>query len=209
MTKQRWDLHRWAQLALLVALMLVLDLTGLAMIPLPGQYASVMTVPVAVGAMLLGPAAGGLLGGVMGLVSFFTAMKRGFDTLFLAGYTGGSVVVLAAAYTVVPRVLMGLATGWLYRLLRRWDKRGTASFYLGGLAAPLLNTVLFMSALIGIFLGAPTLENLLGQELLETFRSNIVLFAAAYVGVQALIEAAIGCAISGTVCKVLRSVQKR
>ena len=52
------------ELALLVAIMLMMNLTGLAMIPLPGQYASIMTVPVAVGAMILGPLAGGVLGGI-------------------------------------------------------------------------------------------------------------------------------------------------
>ena len=50
------------ELALLVAIMLMMNITGLAMIPLPGQYASIMTVPVAVGAMLLGPLAGGEIG---------------------------------------------------------------------------------------------------------------------------------------------------
>ena len=62
------------ELALLVGILLMMNLTGLAMIPLPGQYASIMTVPVAVGAMILGPLAGGVLGGVMGCISFYTAI---------------------------------------------------------------------------------------------------------------------------------------
>ena len=43
MTKKKFDLHYLVTLALLTALMLVMDVTGLAMIPLPGQYASIMT----------------------------------------------------------------------------------------------------------------------------------------------------------------------
>ena len=54
------------ELALLVAIMLMMNITGLAMIPLPGQYASIMTVPVAVGAIVMGHLAGGVLVGVMG-----------------------------------------------------------------------------------------------------------------------------------------------
>lgn len=63
------------ELALLVAILLVMNITGLAMIPLPGQYASIMTVPVAIGAIMLGPLGGGIMGFAMGAISFYTAVK--------------------------------------------------------------------------------------------------------------------------------------
>ena len=119
---KRADLTFLMELALLVAILLAMNITGLAMIPLPGQYASMMTVPVAVGAMMLGPLAGGVLGGVMGCISFYTAIKTGFSTLFLAGYTGGIVPLLfystfryygqmsenASALYLIPLALTGL-----------------------------------------------------------------------------------------------------
>ena len=197
------------ELAMLVGILLVMNLTGLAMIPLPGQYASIMTVPVAVGAMMLGPMAGGILGGVMGCISFYTAIKTGFSTLFLAGYTGGIVPLLSFVNTIIPRILMGVCVGWIYRIVRKVDRSKTVSYYVGGIAAPLLNTLLYMTVLILIFLNAPTLELLLGEELMAKFRENVVLFAAAYVGVQALIEAVVGCVISGSVCKALGVILKR
>ena len=197
------------ELAMLVGILLVMNLTGLAMIPLPGQYASIMTVPVAVGAMMLGPMAGGILGGVMGCISFYTAIKTGFSTLFLAGYTGGIVPLLSFVNTTIPRILMGVCVGWIYRIVRKVDRSKTVSYYVGGIAAPLLNTLLYMTVLILIFLNAPTLELLLGEELMAKFRENVVLFAAAYVGVQALIEAVVGCVISGSVCKALGVILKR
>ena len=209
MVKARTNLTYLMELALLIGILLVMNLTGLAMIPLPGQYASIMTVPVAVGAMMLGPLAGGVLGGVMGCISFYTALKTGFSTLFLAGYTGGIVVLLSVVNTIIPRVLMGVCVGWLFRGVRRLDKRNTLCYYIGGLAAPLLNTLFYMSVLVLLFLNAPTLHNLLGEELMAMFQDNILLFVAAYVGVQALIEAAVGCVISGSVCKALRVVVKR
>ena len=95
MVRAKTSLTYLMELALLVGILLMMNITGLAMIPLPGQYASIMTVPVAVGAMMLGPLAGGVLGGVMGCISFYTAIKTGFSTLFLAGYTGG----VAVSYT--------------------------------------------------------------------------------------------------------------
>ena len=209
MSKKKADLHYLVQLALLMAVLFVMDVTGLAIIPLPGQNASIMTVPVAVGAMLMGPLAGGVLGGIMGFISFYTALKTGFSNLFLAGYTGAAVVLLSFVNSVIPRVLMGVSTGWIYRLVQKVDRTKTVSFYVGGLAAPLLNTLFYMTVLILIYLNAPTLEALLGPELMAKFKDNILLFAAAYVGVQALIEAAIGCVLSGSVCKVLGTVWKK
>lgn len=209
MEKAKTNLTYLIELALLVGILLMMNITGLAMIPLPGQYASIMTVPVAVGAMMLGPLAGGVLGGVMGCISFYTAIKTGFSTLFLAGYTGGMVVVLSFVNTIIPRILMGVCVGWVYRAASRLDRGNTVSYYIGGIAAPLLNTLFYMTVLVLIFLNAPTLQALLGEELMAKFQDNILLFVAAYVGVQALIEAALGCVISGSVCKALRVVWKQ
>ena len=209
MEKVKTNLTYLIELALLVGILLMMNITGLAMIPLPGQYASIMTVPVAVGAMMLGPLAGGVLGGVMGCISFYTAIKTGFSTLFLAGYTGGIVVVLSFINTIIPRILMGICVGWVYRAASRLDRGNTISYYIGGIAAPLLNTLFYMTVLVLIFLNAPTLQDLLGEELMAKFQDNILLFVAAYVGVQALIEAALGCVISGSVCKALRVVLKQ
>ena len=209
MEKAKTNLTYLIELALLVGILLMMNITGLAMIPLPGQYASIMTVPVAVGAMMLGPLAGGVRGGVMGCISFYTAIKTGFSTLFLAGYTGGIVVVLSFINTIIPRILMGICVGWVYRAASRLDRGNTISYYIGGIAAPLLNTLFYMTVLVLIFLNAPTLQALLGEELMAKFQDNILLFVAAYVGVQALIEAALGCVISGSVCKALRVVLKQ
>ena len=44
---------------------------------------------------------------------------------------------------------------------------------------------------------------------MATFKDNILLFVAAYVGIQAVLEMVAGCVISGTICKALRVVVKR
>lgn len=209
MVKAKTNLTYLMELALLVGILLMMNITGLAMIPLPGQYASIMTVPVAVGAMMLGPLAGGVLGGVMGGISFYTAIKTGFSTMFLAGYTGGLAVGLSFLNTIPPRILMGVCVGWLFRALYKLDRSKTICYYIGGLAAPVLNTLLYMTVLVCIFLNAPTLNVLLKPELMAAFQDNILLFVAAYVGIQAVLEAVAGCVISGTICKALRVVMKQ
>lgn len=207
--RQKQKLRYMVTLAFLAAILFVMDLTGIAMIPLPGQYASIMTVPVAIGAMMLGPTAGGILGGVMGFISFYTALKTGFRDYLLMGYDGAALPLLSVLNAFVPRILMGVVTGWIFKLLKRVDKTKTICYYVGGVAAPLLNTVLFMSVLLPIFMTAPNLVNLLGEDLYASFKDNILLFALAYVGIQALLEAIVGCIISGSVGKALSKVLKQ
>ena len=63
------------QLALLTALMLVMANTFLGYIRVGLLTMSLMTVPLAIGAMLCGPAAGAWLGFVFGMTSFFNAVN--------------------------------------------------------------------------------------------------------------------------------------
>ena len=62
------------QLALLLALLLILSYTPLGYLPVGPLVLSLLSVPVAIGAMLLGPLGGAVLGGAFGLTS--TAQHR-------------------------------------------------------------------------------------------------------------------------------------
>ena len=207
--KKKTNLRYLIELALLMAILLMMNITGLAMIPLPVQYASIMTVPVAVGAMMLGPLAGTVLGTTMGCISFYTAVKTGFATMTLAGYSGATMIILTLVNTIVTRALMGFCTGWVFKAIQKIDKTKTICYYVGGIAAPLLNTLFYMTVLVIVFLNAPNIAAVLGEDLLYKLQHNAVLFVAAYVGIQALIEAAVGCIISGSICKVLKVALKK
>ena len=63
------------QLAILVAVEIVMKLIGLGSVPVGPLYMSFLTVPIAVGAIVLGPLASTILGGVFGFVSFMDAIK--------------------------------------------------------------------------------------------------------------------------------------
>ena len=70
--KNRKKDTRWmALLAMLVAVELVLVATGIGLIPLPVIKATTLHIPVILGAVLLGPLAGGILGAVFGLSSMW------------------------------------------------------------------------------------------------------------------------------------------
>ena len=66
---------RWlTQLALLVAVLLVMNYTPLGYLQVGPLSMSLLTIPVAIGAMTLGPVAGAILGGVFGTTSFVSAL---------------------------------------------------------------------------------------------------------------------------------------
>ena len=68
------DLRTLTRLALLVAIELVMKAIGLGSVPMGPLYMSFLTLPIAVGAITMGPVAGAVLGGVFGAVSFYDAV---------------------------------------------------------------------------------------------------------------------------------------
>ena len=113
MKNNRFDATFIAQMGLLIAIELVMKLTGLGSVPVGPLYMSFLTVPIAIGAMLLGPVAGAITGAVFGLVSFYDAMTG-------ASVMTGAFFQISPLNTfmlcVVMRVLMGAAVGFLFRL---------------------------------------------------------------------------------------------
>ena len=123
------------RVALLVAIELVMKMVGLGSVPVGPLYMSFLTLPIAVGAITMGPAVGALLGGVFGAVSFYDAI------------TGASAMT-GALFQVSPvntfilcvgmRVLMGLCCGLIFSSLKRFDKPGTWSYIVSAMFVVLL-----------------------------------------------------------------------
>jgi len=64
------------QLGLMIAVIIVMSLTPLGYIKTPGLTITLLTVPVAIGAMLLGPVGGLVCGLTFGLTSFLSGHSR-------------------------------------------------------------------------------------------------------------------------------------
>jgi uncharacterized membrane protein len=189
-----------AQVALLVAIMLVMQFTGINSIRIGPLKMSFMTLPVAIGAMLVGPVAGMILGTVFGLLSFWSAVAgTGGLTTFFFQYKPFSTFVLC----VVMRSLMGLCCGLIFKVVSKLDKdEKTWSYFVGALSAPLLNTIFFMGYIILFFYN---MENV--QALVESLgAANPLHFVILLVGVQGLIEAVVVAILGGILTKVLSKV---
>ena len=155
------DLRTLTRLALLVAIELVMKAIGLGSVPMGPLYMSFLTLPIAVGAITMGPVAGAVLGGVFGAVSFYDAV------------TGASAMT-GALFQVSPvntfilcvgmRVLMGVCVGLIFNAVKNFDKPGTWSYLVSAMCAPALNTLFFMGYIVLAFYGCDYVQNLDGIE---------------------------------------------
>ena len=104
--KNRTNVRWLTQLALLVAILLVLNYTPLGYLQIGPLSASLLTVPVA----------GAILGGVFGATSFIQAVegKSAMGAALFQVSPAGTFVVC-----FVARVLMGLCTALIFNALRK------------------------------------------------------------------------------------------
>ena len=201
MTKSKFSTKYLVEMALLVAIILLMAFTPIGYIKTAGLEITLIVIPVAVGAVTLGPTAGAILGGVFGITSFIQCF--GMSTFGVALF---SVSPLRTAIVcIVPRVLMGWLTAVIFKAISSKDKTSFVQYLVASIAGPLLNTILFTGTLLLLFNNAPIII-----QLKEQFGStNVMAFAAAFVGVNGLIEAGV-CAVLGTaLCKALSVAMKK
>lgn len=177
--------------AILIAITLLMGLTPLGTLRTPFLSVSLVTLPVAIAAMLIGPMGAFICATVFGLTSLFNAVT-GQSGLLSALFQISPFGVFVTA--VIARMLMGICDGYIFKGLRRLTKRPVI-YYLTGLAAPLLNTLFFMGSLVLFFYNSDYIKGM-AQKL---GAANPMAFVVALVGTQGLIEAAAGCLLGGTV----------
>ena len=200
--KQTSGTRRLTQLALLAALLLVMNFTPLGYLQVGPLSMSLMSIPVSIGAMLMGPVDGAILGGVFGATSFLQAVQGTSpmgSELFAYSPVGSFVVCFVA------RVLVGLCCGLVYQGMRKiLPGKEKVCAAVGGFSAAFLNTVFFMGFLVLLFYGSPYVQGIV--EALGV--SNPLAFVVAVVGVQAIVEWAACCVVAAAVTVPLRKYLK-
>ena len=189
---------RLVMLALLTALLLLFEVTGLGYIRTPGLEFTVMQVPVIIGAIVLGPGAGAVLGTVFGLTSFWQCLSG--KSLF--GATLLNISPIGTFLTTVPtRALMGYLCGLIFWFLWKKMRQGALAHLLASLAGAMLNTVLFMGALVLFFYQTSYIQGFVSG----LGAGNAFVFVLLFVGLQGLLEALISAFICTVISRALTS----
>ena len=188
MKRGKYTVQDLVRVSVLVAIMLLLEVTGLGMIKTAGLEITILMVPVIVGAIVMGPAAGAVLGGVFGCISFWECFgKSQFGAVLL-----GINPLYTFLVCVPTRILAGWLCGLAFKGLNKLDKTNLWSFGAAGLIGALCNTAQFMTTLCLCFYNTEFIQGFVQQM----GSANPFLFVVAFVGINGLVEAVV-CLITG------------
>lgn len=194
---------RLTRLALLAAIVLVLAYTPLGYIHIGPLAITPIMNPVTVGAILLGPTEGAVLGGIFGLTSF--------STCFGADAFGTALLAINPVFTFLVCVGARVLAGWLpaviFKALHRPERPvlANAAFGVAALAGPVLNTVFFMGGLVLFFYRTEFIQS----YVTALGAANPFVFVLLFVGVQGAVEAAAGFVVSGVLSRAVYPVLHR
>lgn len=148
------------QLALFAAIILLMvSVPYLGYIPLGFMNATIIHIPVIIGALFLGPKKGAILGFIFGLTSLFNNTFNPNVTSFvfspfytMSGVHGG---IRSLIVCFVPRILIGVVAYYVYQsLIKAMGHKITArpiAFAAAGVSGALTNTILVMSGIYFLF----------------------------------------------------------
>lgn len=202
MKTKRHDTRWMVSVALMAAIVVILANTPLGMIQLPVIKATTVHIPVIIGSIILGPLAGGILGGIFGVCSLLSNTM----TPSLLSFAFSPAIYASSPFVTNPtiggtlgtiwisvgcRICIGVATGWLYLGLRKlmmkkktWQVPMLAII---GFAGSMVNTILVMGSIYFLFAA----EYAQAKETSVTAVWGLVLGTVAASGVPEAIVAAI------------------
>lgn len=129
--KNRLSTRQMTMIGMLSAVSIFLGLTGLGFIPLPTMRATIMHIPVIIGAIVEGPIVGALVGIVFGLFSMYQNFTAPGPTSF---------IFWNPIIAIIPRILIALVAYYMYSLLKKKLKKESISIGIASLLASFTNT---------------------------------------------------------------------
>lgn len=144
-----------AQFGILLAIEAIVCFTPLGSLPALGPVVATLShIPVIITAVVLGTGAGAAMGFFFGLFSFLvwtftppSPIAFVFTPFYSVGEISGNAWSLVICF--VPRILIGVVTGIVFRFLMRTVKREWLSLGVAGVLGSLVNTLLVLG---GVYL---------------------------------------------------------
>ncbi|MCI9360034.1 MAG: ECF transporter S component [Hungatella sp.] len=151
MNNTKKDIRWLTSVALMAAIVILLANTPLGMIQLPIIKATTVHIPVIVGAILLGPLAGAVLGGVFGVCSLIsntmapTLLSFAFSPFMsMTGFPGA---IKAVWISIGCRIMIGVIAGWFWILMKKLKVNHLIALPVTGFVGSMVNTVFVMGSI--------------------------------------------------------------
>ena len=145
------DTRYMATLAMLCGVLTVMGMTGIGFIPLPVIKATTMHIPVILGAVLLGPKAGGILGGVFGLCSIWanTTSPNLLSFAFSPFMSNEGLIGAGKSLWIALgcRILFGVIAGWTWMLMKKLFRKEYIALPITAAISTIIHTLLVMGSI--------------------------------------------------------------
>ena len=199
--KEKSKIFQLTLTAAFLAIILVMAFTPVGYLKVGIVEITFLVLPVALGAVTIGTGAASFLGLAFGATSFiqcFGMSAFGEAMLNISPF-------FAAVVCFVPRLLLGICAGLLFKALSKTKMPAAVSCGITALCASLINTVCFVGLLIVLFGKTEYIQSMM-QSL---GAKNLLLFGVAFAGVNSLVEAAANAVLGGALGPVLLRLKRR
>ena len=126
------DVRKMAIIGVLAAISIMLSMTPLGFIPIGPTNATIMHIPVIIGAIVEGPLVGITVGFIFGATSLLKALTMPTITSF---------AFINPLVSILPRMLIGVIAYYVYKLTIKFTKNVFVSGWITGVVGSLVNTV--------------------------------------------------------------------
>ena len=126
------NVRKMSIISVLSAISIMLSMTPLGFIPIGPTNATIMHIPVIIGAIVEGPMVGMTVGLIFGLTSLIRNLTMPTITSF---------AFINPLVSVLPRVLIGIVAYYVYKLAIKITKNSFVSGWITGFIGSLVNTI--------------------------------------------------------------------
>ena len=186
------DVRKMAIIGVLAAISIMLSMTPLGFIPIGPTNATIMHIPVIIGAIVEGPLVGITVGFIFGATSLLKALTMPTITSF---------AFINPLVSILPRMLIGVIAYYVYKLTIKFTKNVFVSGWITGVIGSLVNTAGVLG-MIYILYGARYAEAL-GES--ASAAKTLILTLGATSGIP---EAIVGRFVVSAVCIVFNKRKK-
>lgn len=130
--KKLFSNRQLTSIGLLSAISIFMGLSGVGFIPLPFMKATIMHIPVIIGAIIEGPLVGATVGLVFGIFSIYQN---------ITAPTAMSVVFMNPIIAIVPRILIGITSYYVYKYIIKKFNKEKLAYALSAAVGSLTNTI--------------------------------------------------------------------
>ncbi len=193
-------LFAMVKLAMLVALLMIFCFTPIGFLKIGIVEITFNMIPIVIGAIVIGPAAGAFLGALFGAASFWQCFGQSAFGVLLFGVNPFFTAIIC----FVPRILAGLLPALIFRAMTR-KKDSITAYFVAAAVGSLTNTVLFVGGFCLLFK-----DTMLGMAS-DKGLSPLAFIATAFLlnaAVELVANTAIATAVSKAVTKAEKSKSK-